>query len=164
MCSQLTRCTLCLNCDPGSQRTAQSSIVSITTSIAPAKETVTATLTPANVPLFDRETVQLTDKVIAELHASPKIAAFASLFDFGDVNTTLAERARHARNAQRRKTMPGDALYPSKSIWALINLLLGGALEPVVPIGSPCYPNSIYDNYDPQRCAHLVKNQLAEEP
>jgi hypothetical protein len=143
---------------------AQGSSLSITTSVAPAAETVTATSTPANVPLFDRETVQLTDNVISELQTNPDVATFASLFEFGDANTTSAERTRRARSAQRCKTMPGDALYPSKPVWALIGLLLGGALEPVVPIGSPCYPNSTYHNYDAERCAYLVKNQLAEEP
>jgi hypothetical protein len=143
---------------------AQSFSLSVTASVAPAAEIVTATSTPANVPLFDRETVQLTDNVVAELQRNPDVAAIALLFEFGDANTTLAKRTRRARSAQRCKTMPGDALYPSKTAWALIDLLLGGALEPVVPIGSPCYPNSTYNNYDAERCAYLVKNQLAEEP
>ncbi|KAF1923894.1 uncharacterized protein M421DRAFT_404884 [Didymella exigua CBS 183.55] len=119
-----------------------------TASVAPAAETVTATSTPANVPLFNRETVQLTDNVVAELQSNPDVAALASLFEFGDADTTSAARTRRAHSAQRCKTMPGDALYPSKSVWALIDLLLGGALEPVVPIASPCYPNSTYNNYD----------------
>lgn len=143
---------------------SQRSILPTSASVAPAAETVTATLTPANVPLFDLETVQLTDNVVAELQVNPEVAAFASLFEFGDSDTTSAERTRRARSTQRCKTMPGDVLYPSKPVWALIDLLLGGALEPVVPIGSPCYPNSTYNNYDAERCAYLVKNQFAEEP
>jgi hypothetical protein len=59
--------------------------------------------------------------------------------------------------------MPGDALYPNKLVWGLIDLLLGGALEPIVPIGSSCYQNSTYNNYDAERCAYLVKNFDQEE-
>lgn len=132
-------------------------------SVAPAAETVTATSTPANVPLFDYETVQLTDDVVAELQTNSAVAAFASFLEFGDANTTSAVHTRQARSAQHCKTMPEDALYPSKTVWELIDTLLGGALEPVVPIGSPCYPNSTYNNYDAERCAHLVNNQLTEE-
>ncbi|KAF2627204.1 hypothetical protein BU25DRAFT_469653 [Macroventuria anomochaeta] len=127
---------------------AQSSVPSFTASVAPAAETVTTVSTPANVPLFDIETVQLTDNVVAELQSNPEVAEYASLFEFGDANSTAAVRSRHARSAQRCKTMPGDALYPSKLVWALTDLLLGGALEPIVPIGSSCYPNSTYNNYD----------------
>lgn len=143
--------------------TAQSSAPSFTASVAPAAETVTSTSTPANVPLFDVETVQLTDDVISELQGNPEVAEYASLFDFGDANSTAAVRIRRARSTQRCKTMPGDALYPSKLVWGLIDLLLGGALEPIVPIGSPCYQNSTYNNYDAERCAYLVKNFDQEE-
>jgi len=136
---------------------------SFTAFVAPAAETVATVLTPANVPLFDAETVQLTNSVIAELQVNPDVAEYASLFDFGNANSTAAVRARHTRHALRCKTMPGDALYPSKFVWGLIDLLLGGALEPIVPIGSPCYPQSDYNNYNAERCAYLVKNFDAEE-
>lgn len=142
---------------------AQSSVPSLTASVAPAAETVTSTSTPANVPLFDVETVQLTDDVVAELRGNKDVAEYASLFDFGDANSTAAVRTRRARNAQRCKTMPGDALYPNKLVWKVFDLLSGGALEPIVPIGSPCYLNSTYNNYDAERCAYLVKNFDAEE-
>lgn len=132
---------------------------SVTTSIAPAAETV-ATLTPADVPLFSTETIQLTDKVVSGLQDDPNVAEYASLFKFGDADNT---QSRQARIAQRCKTMPGDALYPSKLLWSVFDLLSGGALEPVIPIGSPCYPNSTYNNYDAERCAFLVKNFDKEE-
>lgn len=142
---------------------AQGFVPSFTASVAPAAETVTTTSTPANVPLFDVETVQLTDHVVTELQSNPDVAEYASLFEFGDTAPTAAVRSRRARSAQRCKTMPGDALYPSKLVWGLIDLLLGGALEPIVPIGSPCYSNSTYNNYDAERCAYLVKNFDQEE-
>ncbi|KAF3003537.1 hypothetical protein E8E13_005720 [Curvularia kusanoi] len=141
--------------------TAQSSTPSSAATIAPAAETVTAVLTPANVPLFDNEIVQLTDGVVSELTSSPDVAEYASLFEFGDGNTT-AVRSRRAQ-AQRCKTMPGDALYPTKLVWSIFDQLSGGALEPIVPVGSPCYRSSIYNNYDAERCAFLVKNFDQEE-
>lgn len=143
--------------------TAQSSIPSIIASVAPAAETVTSTSTPANVPLFEVETVQLTDDVVAELQNNPDVAEYAPLFEFGDANQTAAVRLRRAQGIQRCKTMPGDALYPNKLIWSVFDKLSGGALEPIVPIGSPCYRESAYNNYDAERCAFLVKNFDQEE-
>ena len=129
--------------------------------VSPAAETITTTSTPANVPLFDIETIQLTDDVVSKLHGNPDVAKYASLFEFGDVNSA-AVRSRRAQ-AQRCKTMPGDALYPSKLVWSIFDRLSGDALEPIVPIGSPCYRDSIYNNYDAERCASLVKNFDQEE-
>ncbi|KAF9694659.1 hypothetical protein EKO04_007679 [Ascochyta lentis] len=143
--------------------TAQDPFPSFTASVAPAAETVAAVSTPANVPLFDAETVQLTDGVVAGLQNNPSVAKYASLFEFGDTNSPAAAHTRRARRAPRCKTMPGDALYPNKLVWGLTDQLLGGALESIVPIASPCYPNSAYNNYDAERCAYLVKNFDAEE-
>lgn len=145
--------------------TAQSSAApSVTASVAPAAETVASDVTPANVPLFDGETIQLTDNVIAELQDNPHLTAYASLFAFEDSeNSTLSARTRRARRALRCKTMPGDILYPGKAAWSVFDLLLGGALEKIVPIGSPCYKTSEYNNYDAAKCATLVKNFDAEE-
>jgi len=140
--------------------TAQGSVPSFTGSIAPAAETVASTSTPANVPLFETEALQLTDNVVAELQSNEDVAEFASLFAFGDTDSTATRRAR---STQRCKTMPGDALYPNEDVWKVFDLLSGGALEPIVPIGSPCYPKSAYNNYDAERCAYLVKNFDAEE-
>lgn len=142
---------------------AQSVDPSFTASVAPAVETVTATSTSANVPLFGIETLQLTDGAVLKIQNNTDVAEYASLFDFGDANSTADVRSRHARSAQRCKTMPGDALYPSKLVWGIFDLLSGGALEPIVPIGSPCYLDSKYDNYDANRCAYLVKNFDQEE-
>jgi hypothetical protein len=140
--------------------TAQSSAPSFTASVAPAAETVSAD-SPAKVQLFDIETVQLTDSVISDLQNDPATAEYASLFEFEDAeNSTVKARARRSL---RCKTMPGDLLYPSKLVWGLFDLLLGGALEKIVPIGSVCYPNSQYNNYDAERCDYITKNWDAEE-
>jgi hypothetical protein len=142
--------------------TAQSA--SLTASIAPAAETLATDVTPANIALFDVETVQLTDNVIAAMQENPELAEYASLFEFGDnSNSTLSARTHRARRSRRCKTMPGDLLYPSKPVWDIFDRLLGGALEKIVPIGSPCYKNSKYNNYDAAKCADLVENVGAEE-
>ncbi|KAJ4350718.1 hypothetical protein N0V95_004504 [Ascochyta clinopodiicola] len=142
---------------------SKSAVPSFTASVAPAAETVATVSTPANVPLFDAEIVQLTDDVVAGLQNNPTVAEHASLFAFGDTSPTAAARTRRTRTPPRCKTMPGDALYPNKLVWGLADQLLGGALEHIVPIGSPCYQESEYNNYDAERCAYLVKNFDAEE-
>ncbi|EDU42037.1 FAD binding domain containing protein [Pyrenophora tritici-repentis] len=132
--------------------------------VPPAAETLAADVTPANLPLFDFEAVQLTDSAVAAIREDAKFAEHASHFDFEDTsNSTLSVRARRARRALRCKTMPGDGLYPSGAVWDAFDALLGGALQKVVPIGSPCYKNSVYGNYDAAKCADLVKNFDAEE-
>jgi hypothetical protein len=138
---------------------AQSSLASI----VPAAEVV-SDATPANVPLFDLETYQLTDNVVTELHNRLELSEYASLFEFEDSsNSTVSARARRVRKALRCKTMPGDALYPNETAWGVFDGLLGGALEKIVPIGSPCYRNSKYNNYDAEKCAALVRNYNKEE-
>jgi hypothetical protein len=145
--------------------TAQSSAVpSFTASVAPAAETVLPDSTSANVPLFNEEAVQLTDNVVAELQTNADLAEYASLFEFADsANSTVSARARRVRKSLRCKTMPGDLLYPSELVWGIFDLLLGGALEKIVPIGSPCYKKSEYNNYDAAKCSFLVQNVDQEE-
>lgn len=137
--------------------------VAITTAlgdlIAPAAETVTANLTSANVSLFRGETLQLTDKVVAELQANPNTAKYAHLFEFdGSPNSTTSARTRRIGKSLRCKTMSGDPLYPDKTTWEIFDNLLGGALEKIIPIGSPCYKESEYGNYDSMKCTSLVRN------
>ncbi|KAM0411509.1 hypothetical protein ACHAPD_009723 [Fusarium lateritium] len=43
----------------------------------------------------------------------------------------------HARN--KCKTFPGDSLWPSDSVWKLLDRITGGALIKTVPIGATCY-------------------------
>lgn len=144
---------------------AQSSeIPSFTASVAPAAETVAVDSTSAKVPLFQEEAIQLTDNAVTKIQANPDLAEYASLFEFEDSsNSSVNARARRVRRSQRCKTMPGDLLYPGKLVWGLFDLLLGGALEKIIPIGSPCYKKSEYNNYDATRCEYLVKNYNAEE-
>jgi hypothetical protein len=136
----------------------------LTFSVPPAAETLATDATPANLPLFGVEAVQLTDHVLSSMQENPDLAEYASLFEFEDgSNSTLSARTRRARRSFRCKTMPGDPLYPGKLAWNVFDLLLGGALEKIVPIGSSCYKNSEYNNYDAAKCANLVKNWDQEE-
>jgi hypothetical protein len=145
--------------------TVQSSVTpSFTASLAPAAETVASNVTPASVALFDVEMLQLTDNVISNLRNNPDLNGFASLFEFEDSsNSTVSARARRVRKSLRCKTMPGDLLYPNETAWGVFDGLLGGALEKIVPIGSPCYKNSEYNNYDAEKCAALVRDYNKEE-
>ncbi|CAA9964908.1 FAD binding domain containing protein [Pyrenophora teres f. maculata] len=138
--------------------------VAFAVTVPPAAETLAADVMPANLPLFDFEAVQLTDSAVAAIRKDAKFAQYASHFEFENAsNSTLSERARRARRALRCKTMPGDGLYPSNAAWDAFDALLGGALQKVIPIGSSCYKNSVYSNYDAAKCADLVKNFDAEE-
>lgn len=133
-------------------------------SLSPAAEVVDVSVTPANLSLFETETVQLTDNVIAAIKEHNEYAEYASFFEFGDSpSSKLSARTRRAHEAARCKTMPGDPLYPNKAEWNLFDSFLGGALEKIVPIGSPCYKQSQYNNYDAARCAELVKDWNTEE-
>lgn len=133
-------------------------------SVPPAAETLATYVTPANLALFGVEAVQLTDDVVSSMQQSPELAEYASLFEFEDSsNSSLSTRTRRARRSLRCKTMPGDLLYPGKLLWGVFDLLLGGALEKIVPIGSSCYKTSEYNNYDAAKCADLVENFDSEE-
>jgi hypothetical protein len=156
-------CVLSLAC--AVVATVQSSILpSFTTSIAPATETVATGSNNANLPLFAVEAVQLTDNVVADIQNNPDLAKYASLFEFEDsLNSTVSARVRRVRKSLRCKTMPGDLLYPQEDVWGLFDLLLGGALEKIVPIGSPCYQKSEYNNYNAEKCAALVRDYNKEE-
>jgi hypothetical protein len=114
--------------------------------------------------LFAVEAVQLTDNVVDNIHSNPDLTQYASLFEFEDGSKlTVSAHMRRVRKSLRCKTMPGDLLYPQKDVWGLFDLLLGGALEKIVPIGSPCYQKSEYNNYNAEKCAALVRDYNKEE-
>lgn len=130
---------------------------SLPTDVAPAATTVPSP-PEAAVPLFTEEAVQLTDNVVADLQNDESVAEFAYLFAFEDspVNETTQSVRRHrVKRFSRCKTSPGDLLWPSKLAWGVFDLLLGGALEPIIPLASPCYPDSEYNNYDAAKCAAI---------
>jgi hypothetical protein len=100
----------------------------------------------------------VTDNVLNNLQDNTALGDQVSLFAFADSNVT--EPTHHSRNRRsaKCKTAPDDILWPSDTIWSLFDLLLGGALEPVKPIASVCYPKSEYEDYDPSECANITAN------
>ncbi|KAF5026999.1 hypothetical protein F66182_873 [Fusarium sp. NRRL 66182] len=61
---------------------------------------------------------------------------------------------RSLGSSAKCKNFPGDALWPSDSIWRLLDLFTGGALIKTVPIGASCYNN--LGAYDKARCSHII--------
>lgn len=101
--------------------------------------------------LFPEESFQLTDEVLANL-TSLELSNI-TLFDFSDESDeTVAKRGL----LDGCKTYPGDLLWPSKIVWKVFDLLLGGALIKTVPFASPCYRD--FNNYDAAKCAHITAN------
>lgn len=108
---------------------------------------------------FDYEYLQLTDEVIANLSASLGNIN-ASLFDFGVVggssDNASSSNAKRSLSSGQCKTAPGDANWPSATVWDLLDLFLGGGLIKTVPLASPCYEN--WGNYDADLCAVITAN------
>jgi hypothetical protein len=72
------------------------------------------------------------------------------LFRFDDEST-----ARVQKRAAQCKTYPGDALYPSETVWKVFDILTGGGLIKTVPYGSACYKG---EHYDARKCQFLLDN------
>ncbi|SPO02024.1 probable FAD/FMN-containing dehydrogenases [Cephalotrichum gorgonifer] len=106
--------------------------------VAPAGEIIDDLVLP--------EEFQLTDDALANLTALQ--LSEIELFGFGDESS-----AKRAASGDC-KTYPGDALWPSKLVWKVFNLLTGGALIETVPIGAVCYKTS--GHYDAAACENLL--------
>lgn len=100
----------------------------------------------------------MTDGVLDKLQANTVVGDQLSLFAFADSNTTESSNKDHNRRSAKCKTAPGDALWPTSTLWNLFDVLLGGSLEPIKPIASVCYPKSEYDDYDASECADVTAN------
>ncbi|KAJ5336750.1 FAD linked oxidase N-terminal [Penicillium brevicompactum] len=96
----------------------------------------------AGAPLFDFETIQLTDQVIGKLGQNQ-----SRLFGFGN-NTTNPIPSGSC------KVFPGDQQWPSHPSWSTLNNLLDGALIKTVPLAASCY--SSWSQYDSEKCANLT--------
>src|SRR5262245_47946507 len=134
-------------------------VASVAVATSPAAETVDVDSSDAIVPYLPAEVVQLTDAVVSGLENETDIADYAHLFAFGDseISNSTVARALRCRTT-RCKTYPGDLLWPVKLVWDLFDVLLGGALEPIVPIASVCYPKSQYNNYNAAKCNVVINN------
>ncbi|KAI7779934.1 hypothetical protein LA080_000146 [Diaporthe eres] len=118
--------------------------------IRPAAANV-PTESAAGAKLFSNEAIQLTESVLAELKDHGEIAQYAPLFGFGNGGTSEEESSERADEC---KTYPGDPSWPSADLWEVYDGLLGNALSAIIPIASPCYRDSAYDNYDASLCAY----------
>lgn len=119
--------------------------------IAAASSTVDVNASNSTAELFASETLQLTDAVLANLTGLD--LSNVSLFSFDSLETgELARRAIFGKC----KTYPGDLAWPSKPVWKLFDILLGGALIETVPYAAPCYDE--FGNFDPARCDFITTN------
>jgi hypothetical protein len=121
--------------------------------IPPAAATVSAE-SAAGVELFRNEAIQLTPAVVSGLNGYEALDQYASLFTFGNGSNSEA--------TGDCKTYPGDTLWPSEDLWAIFDELLGNAISPIVPIASPCYEVSVYDNFDTSVCASVTAGWVEE--
>lgn len=113
----------------------------------------------AGAELFANEAFQLTESILVDLMDDEYFAQYASLFAFGNGSTN---HKKLSESAQACKTYPGDALWPSADLWEAFDSFLGGALSPITPIGSPCYKDSVYHNYDASLCASVTEGWVEE--
>jgi len=101
-------------------------------------------------PLFEYEVNSLTDEKLSalletELKGNPSVSA---LFRFGS-NGSVTSPDRLKTGAC--KVFPGDANWPSLSVWDTFNGLLRGALIKTVPLAAVCYDD--YGVYNAEKCA-----------
>lgn len=113
--------------------------------LAPAAETI-----KDGDGLFHFETVQLTDRVIANLTAHQ--LSGISQFSFKDDTPSATKK----RESGQCKTYPGDPDWPSDDTWNLFNLLLGGALINTVPEAAVCYQD--WSVYNDSQCETIIGN------
>lgn len=101
----------------------------------------------SNAPLFESETLQLTDESLALLNKNQSI-----YFDFAKNETALSTRTFGLGNGC--KVFPGDWLWPSEWVWWLFDELLGKALIKTVPLAASCYKS--WPEYDANECETLT--------
>ncbi|KAF9740453.1 hypothetical protein PMIN03_010243 [Paraphaeosphaeria minitans] len=55
----------------------------------------------------------------------------------------------------RCKTIPGDAAWPKKDAWDILNSTVNGRLIATVPVAHVCHTSGTYSGYDETACADL---------
>ncbi|KAK2758227.1 hypothetical protein FQN54_004071 [Arachnomyces sp. PD_36] len=128
--------------------------------VQPAAATVSSD-SKAGAPLFKSETVQLTQDVIQRIKETDALADYAHLFTFDDGQAKAVPT--FTDGGKSCKLLPGDDEWPVEEIWDAFDVLLGGTLTPIIPVASPCYKDSEYDNYDALKCATVVANWTTSE-
>ncbi|KAI1080347.1 FAD-binding domain-containing protein [Whalleya microplaca] len=118
------------------------------TTITPIAEKVAVDSASSGVNYFSYEATQLTIEALANLPRH--VANDTEIFNFGD-SINASERNRSPMNC---KSMPSDPLWPTTSIWRLLDLAIGGALIKGVPSASVCYVD--WPQYDEAKCAEIT--------
>ncbi|KAJ0107569.1 hypothetical protein J7T55_007759 [Diaporthe amygdali] len=123
-----------------------------TTAFSPAVQDVTDTVAASGVGYFPYEKSQLTPEVISNLtsYLATQNTSDANAVIFNFANASDASLSKRHRTC---KAFPGDAWWPSKLVWRLFDLFLGGALIEGVPAAAVCYPD--WPQYDDAKCADL---------
>ncbi|KAK7430392.1 hypothetical protein QQZ08_003140 [Neonectria magnoliae] len=119
--------------------------------VAPAAEEILSSTSGSSAALFKDETIQLTDTILSNL--TDLDLSHIELFQFDDDSEETVTRRSAFGSC---KTAPGDALFPSESVWKVFSLLLGGSLKKTVPFASVCYKN--FGNYDAKECEYISNN------
>lgn len=114
-------------------------------------QNVTSLVSASGVEYFPYETLQLTGDVLVNLKTSlgSLSGSYAGLFAFGNSsNASLQSQA-----VRSCKLLPGDANWPSVSLWETFDGLLGGRLIKGDPAAAPCYED--WPQYDEATCAAI---------
>ncbi|KAI1842226.1 hypothetical protein JX266_011634 [Neoarthrinium moseri] len=124
--------------------------------VAPALESVDQRSSNSTADLFNSETLQLTDYVLANLTdlQLTNITLFA--FDNATADNVTSGGLSKRTFFPRCKTYPGDFLWPSRYLWKLFDVLLGGALIETVPYAAACYDD--FGKFNQQQCGFLTDN------
>ena len=121
-----------------------------TPTILPARESVPFD-SAVETPLFDCETVQLTDAALERIKVSHETAKISKRLAFAPI---IESQLLPQNSSRKCKVFPGDQEWPSDSEWSAFNDVLGGALISTIPLASPCYTN--WGNYDSEKCAAIT--------
>jgi hypothetical protein len=132
-------------CEPTSSGISEDDAADCLENIAATSGTVApaAALTAVGAQLFQWETLQLTQPVLANL----------TNMNLTDVALFRFPTASSASTSQC-KVFPGDANWPSPVAWKVLNLLTGDALIQSVPLAAPCYNG--WPEYNASACASIT--------
>ncbi|OTB06057.1 hypothetical protein M426DRAFT_72414 [Hypoxylon sp. CI-4A] len=125
-------------------------------SLAPAVAVVDAKESNSTADLFEGETLQLTDAVLANL--TDLEVSNITLFSFQNGTNSTEETLSKRTFFGRCKTYPGDFFWPSEPVWNLFNILLGGALVETVPYAASCYDS--FGDYNTSKCSFITNNWI----
>ncbi|OKL61707.1 hypothetical protein UA08_02339 [Talaromyces atroroseus] len=102
-------------------------------------------------PLFLCETIQLTDETLSRAALSIQNKTISDLFSFGPSFKNLSDAQKLPHSC---KLLPGDALWPSDTVWKTFNDLLEGSLIQPEPLAAACYPE--WSDYNVETCATIT--------